>query len=129
MAEPNEYQQLKEGYRMRIVLTKFLRARIQEIENENGEMEKCVCIPIEDNKIYTTKGGSALIDMELIKTNIKSRFGWTHGVRQVPYSSLLDMYKSKGIVMPFIGNGRKKENTRDNKSNREVYAQNFVPDE
>lgn len=129
MEEPNEYQQLKEDYRMRIVLTKFLRARIQEIENENGEMEKCVCIPIEDNKIYTTKGGSALIDMELIKTNIKSRFGWTHGVRQVPYSSLLDMYKSKGIVMPFIGNGRKKANTRDNKSNREVYAQNFMPDE
>ena len=129
MSEPNEYQQLKEGYRMRIVLTKFLRARIQEIENENGEMEKCVCIPIEDNKIYTTKGGSALLDLELVKTSIKSRFGWTHGVRQIPYSSLLDMYKSKGMTMPFVGNGRKKDNTRDNKSNREVYAQNFMPDE
>lgn len=129
MAEPNEYQQLKEGYRMRIVLTKFLRARIQEIEDENGGVEKCVCIPIKDNNIYATKGGSALVDLELVKTNIKSRFGWTHGVRQIPYSSLLEMYKSRGMTMPFVGNGRKLNNTRDNKSNREVYAQNFMPDE
>ena len=37
MAEPNEYKQLRDCYRMRIILTNFLRARVQEIENEHGE--------------------------------------------------------------------------------------------
>ena len=48
---------------MRIMLTDFLRARIQEIENEYGELEKCVCIPIDDNGIYVTKGNSAIVDI------------------------------------------------------------------
>lgn len=129
MEEPNEYKQIRECYRMRILLTKFLRARVQEIENEDGNLEKCVCIPVDDNLIYVTKGGTAIVDMELIKTNIQSRFGWTHGVRRVPYSSLLDAYKSKGFEFSFIGNGKKLVNRRDNKSNREVIAKNFMPDE
>lgn len=129
MAEPNEYKQLRDCYRMRILLTNFLRARIQEVENEHGELEKCVCIPIEDNKIYVTKGNSAIVDVELFKTNIQSRFGWTHGVRQVPYSSLLDVYKSHGLALPFMGSGKKLINYKDNRGNREVIAENFMQDE
>ena len=129
MAEPNEYKQLRDCYRMRIILTNFLRARVQEIENEHGELEKCVCIPIEDNNVYITKGNSAIIDIEMIKTNMKSRFGWTHGVRQVPYSSLLNKYKSHGIAFPFIGSGRKQINYRDNMGNRTIIAENFIKDE
>ena len=129
MQEPNEYKQLRDCYRMRIILTNFLRARVQEIENEHGELEKCVCIPIEDNNVYITKGNSAIIDIEMIKTNIQSRFGWTHGVRQVPYSSLLNMYKSRGNKFTFIGNGKKLINHRDNMGNRELIAENFIKDE
>lgn len=129
MAEPNEYKQLRDCYRMRILLTNFLRARIQEVENEHGDIEKCVCIPIDDNKIYVTKGSSAIVDVEMIKTNIQSRFGWTHGVRQVPYSSLLDAYKSHGLTLPFIGSAKKLINYKDNRGNREVIAQNFIQDE
>lgn len=129
MAEPNEYKQLRDCYRMRILLTNFLRARIQEVENEHGDIEKCVCIPIDDNKIYVTKGNSAIVDVEMIKTNIQSRFGWTHGVRQVPYSSLLDAYKSHGLTLPFIGSAKKLINYKDNRGNREVIAQNFIQDE
>lgn len=129
MAEPNEYKQLRDCYRIRILLTNFLRARIQEVENEHGDIEKCVCIPIDDNKIYVTKGNSAIVDVEMIKTNIQSRFGWTHGVRQVPYSSLLDAYKSHGLTLPFIGSAKKLINYKDNRGNREVIAKNFMQDE
>ena len=129
MAEPNEYKQLRDCYRIRILLTNFLRARIQEVENEHGDIEKCVCIPIDDNKIYVTKGNSAIVDVEMIKTNIQSRFGWTHGVRQVPYSSLLDAYKSHGLALPFIGSAKKLINYKDNRGNREVIAKNFMQDE
>ena len=129
MTEPNEYKQLRDCYRMRIMLTDFLRARIQEVENEYGELEKCVCIPIEDNGIYVTKGNSAIVDIEMIQTNIKSRFGWTHGVRQVPYSSLLDVYKSHGVSLPFIGSGKKLSNYKDNKGYKEVIAEKFMQDE
>ena len=80
MAEPNEYKQLRECYRMRIMLTDFLRARIQEVENEYGELEKCVCIPIDDNGIYVTKGNSAIVDIEMIKTNIKADLGGRMGL-------------------------------------------------
>lgn len=129
MAEPNEYKQLRECYRMRIMLTDFLRARIQEVENEQGDLEKCVCIPIKDNGIYVSKGNSAIVDIEMIKTKIKSPFGWTHGVRQVPFSSLLDAYKSHGVRLPFIGSGKKLSSYRDNKGYKEVIAENFIQDE
>lgn len=114
---------------MRIMLTDFLRARIQEVENEQGDLEKCVCIPIKDNGIYVSKGNSAIVDIEMIKTNIKSPFGWTHGVRQVPFSSLLDAYKSHGVRLPFIGSGKKLSSYRDNKGYREVIAEKFMQDE
>ena len=129
MSEPNEYKQLRECYRMRILLTKFLRSRIQEVENEHGDIEKCVCIPIENNRIYVTKVNNAIVNVELIKTNMQNKFGWTHGVRQVQYSSLLDVYKAHSVEFPFIGNGKKLINYKDNMGNREVIAKNFMQDE
>ena len=39
------------NFYLRIVLTSFFGARVQEVENEEGVMEKCVCIPIERNDL------------------------------------------------------------------------------
>ena len=38
---------------LKLVLTNFLGANISYVENEEGELEECVCIPLERNNLNT----------------------------------------------------------------------------
>lgn len=89
---------------LRIVLTAFFGARIAEVEDENGNMEKCVCIPLDRNGLKVTKKHNVSAYAFVNKTINANRFGWTHYLKLKVATKLMQKMKGLGYEIPYIGN-------------------------
>lgn len=90
-----------------ICLTAFFGARVQSVENEDGEMEECVCIPIDRNELYRGYNGRVYASAFVNETNVASSRNWTHYLTMKASSGFVKKMTSLGYKMPFLGNLKK----------------------
>jgi hypothetical protein len=107
---------------VRLVLTRFFGAQVKLIENENGEMEECVCIPLERNDLKKSDRGNVSAYFFMTKTRVANMYGWTHYLRQKVNPMFLKKINEMGFQMFYAGNA-KDGNYIVHKNN---YQQKFV---
>lgn len=110
------------NYILKLVLTNFFGASIKSIENENGDMEECVCIPLDRNNLKKNKRNQVTAYSFMTKTMTANMYGWTHYLKMKVDPNFLKKINEQGFRCPYLGNARD--------SNyivyKNEYKQNFV---
>lgn len=96
------------NYVLKLVLTKFIGARIADVENEDGVMEECVCIPLGRNNLKKNPNNHVSSYFFMTKTRTVSQYGWTHYLKMKLDPIFLKQMQSLGIENPFMGNAKQK---------------------
>ena len=94
------------NYVLKLSLTKFLGARVCNVENEYGEMEECVCIPLERNNLKKNPNGHVSVYLFMAKTFVANIFGWTHYLKMKLDPNFIKKIKDLGYDNPFLGNAK-----------------------
>lgn len=89
---------------LKFVLTAFFGARIEDVLDENGNMEKCVCIPIDRNNLYVCDNGKVSAYAFVNKTRNANMHGWTHYLRMKCQPNFVKKITSLGYEVPYLGN-------------------------
>jgi hypothetical protein len=89
---------------LKFVLTAFFGARIEDVLDENGNMEKCVCIPIDRNNLYVCDNGKVSAYAFVNKTRNANMHGWTHYLRMKCQPDFVKKITSLGYEVPYLGN-------------------------
>ena len=96
------------NYVLKLSLTKFLGARVCDVENENGEMEQCVCIPLDRNNLKKNPNGHVSVYLFMAKTTVANIYGWTHYLKMKLDPNFIKKINELGIDNPFLGNAKLK---------------------
>ena len=96
------------NYVLKLSLTKFLGARLCDIENENGEMEQCVCIPLDRNNLKKNPNGHVSVYLFMAKTLTANLYGWTHYLKMKLDPNFIKKINELGLDNPFLGNAKLK---------------------
>lgn len=91
---------------LKIVLTSFFGARVTDVMDENGNMERCVCIPLDRNDLREGKTGKVNAYAFVNKTRNANQYGWTHYIKLKTHPSHVEKMKGLGYDIPYIGNLR-----------------------
>lgn len=110
------------SYILRVVLTKFLGARIVDMENEVGELESHVCIPMTRNNLKASRKNDVSAYMFMTQSTIPDRFGWTHYLKQKTSTEHVKKMEELGYGVPYLGNAKEQNYI----VYKEEYKQNFV---
>lgn len=89
-----------------IVLTRFFGAHVEDVMNEFGDMEKCVCIPIDRNALWQAKDQSWRCNVFVNKKLAADPYGFTHYMRLKASREFVRKTTELGYKMPYIGNIR-----------------------
>ena len=104
-------EQSTEGgnYVLRFVLTKLFGARVIECDDEEGNLEKGVFIPLVKNDLRVDKGGNVSVYGFVSKCFTSSRSDyWTHYIKLKASSRFVEKINSMGYKMPYLGNMKSK---------------------
>ena len=96
------------NYVLKLSLTKFLGARVCDVENENGEMEQCVCIPLDRNNLKKNPNGHVSVYLFMAKTLTANLYGWTHYLKMKLDPNFIKKINELGLDNPFLGNAKLK---------------------
>jgi hypothetical protein len=94
------------NYVLKLSLTKFLGARVCNVENEHGEMEECVCIPLDRNNLKKNPKGHVSVYLFMTKTFVSNIFGWTHYLKMKLDPNFIKKINELGFDNPFLGNAK-----------------------
>ena len=94
-------------YELLFKLTNFIDARVEEIEDANGTLEKCVVIPIDKNNLYTTKWNNVFCACFVNEADGDIGYDATHNVVQKLSYPALEKITSLGYKVPHLGIMRK----------------------
>lgn len=111
-----------DNYVVRLVLTSFFGTRIADVENEDGEMESCICIPIERNNLRKAPSGKISAYFFMNTSQSANRMGWTHYLKMKCHPTFVKKMQGLGWVIPFAGNAKKENFVM----HRDSYNKNFV---
>lgn len=89
---------------LKIVLTSFLGSRIDTVLDEEGNEEKCVCIPIDRNNLHIGSTGKVSAYAFVVKTRNANRFGWTHYLKMKVNPDFVRRINNLGYQVPYLGN-------------------------
>lgn len=89
---------------LKFVLTSFFGARLEYVPDENGNMEKCVCIPIDRNNLYVCDNGKVSAYAFVNKTRNANMHGWTHYLRMKCQPNFVKKITELGYEVPYLGN-------------------------
>jgi hypothetical protein len=85
-------------------LSHFIGAREVMCEDENGEQELCLAIPIDRNGLVkATRGNGGWMTFGFVQEVDESRQGFTHQVKQKTNPAHMQWLASKGLNVPIIG--------------------------
>lgn len=96
------------NYVLKLSLTKFLGARVCDVENEHGEMEQCVCIPLDRNNLKKNPNGNVSVYLFMAKTTVANIYGWTHYLKMKLDPNFIKKINELGLDNPFLGNAKLK---------------------
>ena len=91
---------------LKFVLTNFLGANISYVENEEGELEECVCIPLERNNLKKNSKNQVSAYAFMTKTMSVNKFGWTHYLKMKIDPNFLKKINKIGLKNPYLGNAK-----------------------
>lgn len=89
---------------LKFVLTSFFGARIEDVPNEDGNMERCVCIPIDRNDLYVCDNGKVSAYAFVNKTRNANINGWTHYLKMKCSPGFAKKMIGLGYDVPYVGN-------------------------
>lgn len=89
---------------LKFTLTNFLGARLDEVMDEEGNMEKCVCIPIDRNNLRVSTNGKVSAYAFVNKTRNANQYGWTHYLKLKLNPNFVQKINSLGYDAPYVGN-------------------------
>lgn len=94
------------NYVLKVVLSNFLGARYADVENENGDLEECICIPLERNNLKKNRRNQVSAYMFMTQTQVANMFGWTHYLKMKVDPTFLKKMDDMGIKNPYLGNAK-----------------------
>lgn len=89
---------------LKFVLTSFLGARVQDVPDEEGNEERCVCIPIDRNGLRIGKTGKVSAYAFVVKTRNANMYGWTHYLKLKCNPNFVKKINELGYSAPYLGN-------------------------
>lgn len=89
--------------RMSLRLTELIGARVEELIDEYGNKEKCICIPIERNGIKLTEKNNVFLEAYVDKLRYTNPYGWTHYIKPKLSPDAYKRAKELGLNTPLIG--------------------------
>lgn len=89
---------------LKFVLTSFLGARVDEVMDENGNMERCVCIPLDRNNLREGKTGKVSAYAFVNKSQNANQYGWTHYLKLKLDPNFVERINGLGYDVPYVGN-------------------------
>lgn len=98
-------------YLINMNLTHFLGAYIKEMENEGGNIEKYVCIPMNRNNINVFKS-DAYVNLTMNEKNTAMDNGWTHSISVYMPKDVIEKLSLMGYKPPFIGKAKAYQRTK-----------------
>lgn len=107
---------------LKIVLTSFLGSRVEDVEDCEGNMEKCVCIPIDRNNLNVGQTGKVTAYAFVVKTRNANRFGWTHYLKMKAHPNFVKKVRELGYDVPYLGNIKPAEYISYNKNYRNAVS-------
>lgn len=110
------------NFLIRLVLTQFIGASIKMVDNEDGCLEECVCIPLERNNLKKTPNNNVNVYVFMNHTNKVNYYGWTHYLKMKISPVFLKKLKDLGMENPFLGNAKRENTIMD----ANLYANNYV---
>lgn len=119
---------------LKFCLTAFLGARVDYVTNENGDEEKCVCIPLARNGLRVGKTGKVSCYAFVNKTRNANVYGWTHYLRLKMSSMMVRRNRDIGYEAPYVGNMKpsnyiaysKNYNDEVKRDNQRINAKEFL---
>ncbi len=94
------------NYILKLVLSNFHGAQIKMVENENGDLEECVCIPLERNDLKKNRKNQVTAYAFMTKSMVANMYGWTHYLKQKVNPNHLKKMDSLGLSTIYLGNGK-----------------------
>lgn len=114
------------NYFLKLKLTNYINARIVEIENDDGIMEKGVFIPIDINGLYVTKDKSVYSTAFATQKTVMGTHISTHYIRHKMTKEQVEKLKEYGYTPPYIGNLRRDYNVYDFQKTNDTKKDNKV---
>lgn len=91
------------NYEALMKLSNFINARVEELENREGEKEMCLVIPMEINGLYKTRNGNVFCKMFVNERVSFTSDGNTHSFRAMINPTLNAKLVSLGYESPYLG--------------------------
>ena len=116
-----------EDFYLSIDLSKLFRTFMKEFKDKNGVNTKCICIPIEDNGIFTGYTENAKLSL---KMKAYQREETTHFITLSGNRAFFEKLKAQGIERtPILGNAKvaAKREDLDKMQGKSGYQQATTP--
>lgn len=89
--------------KLTIHLTEFKQARVIEVENDEGELEKGVFIPLQWNDLHETRKGTVSAQIAMFERKNNYYYGQTHSLVPMWSARFRDKMTNIGEKADFIG--------------------------
>lgn len=96
-----------DNYILKFILTAFWGARVQAVEDEDGNMEECVCIPLDRNNLKKNKRGQVTSYFFMTESQVPNMYGWTHYLKPKHDPNFLKHQNELGYNNFYAGNAKK----------------------
>lgn len=108
---------------LKFKLTNFLGAFVSEIENAEGNIEECVCIPLNRNNLKKTSNGTVSAYCFINQTKIPLD-GWTHYIQMKAALPFVKKINEQGYKLPYLGNIRKEASSTSYTTTNKTFVKN-----
>lgn len=95
---------IKDNGVLKFTLTNFFGAHIEDVMNEDGVMEKCVCIPIDRNNLRVGKGNKVNAYAFVNRSFVATADNWSHYLQLKSTADFARKMNGLGYKMPYLGN-------------------------
>ena len=94
---------MAKNYEARLKLSNFIDSRLQELEDNDGNMEMCLVIPIEKNSLDITKHNDVFCSMFVNEKTYETKDGYAYYFKQKTNSNHVAKLDSLGYKTPYLG--------------------------
>lgn len=106
---------------LKFKLTNFLGAFVSEVENAEGNIEECVCIPLHRNNLKKTKKNDVSAYCYVNRTKLPLD-GWTHYLQMKTSYDFVKKLNEQGYKNPYLGNIRQDDTLGGKKITYKTYV-------
>lgn len=92
------------SYILKFTLTNFFGAHISDVQSPDGDIERCVCIPIDKNDLVVSRNNRVNSYAFVNRSFVATKDNWSHYLQMKSSSSFANKQKSLGYKMPYLGN-------------------------